>query len=326
VSNQIDMRLRSNVSLLLVVSLLCFVGLEASAQDLKPLRVSTIPTVDTAAFEVALAKGFFEAEGLKIDTTPTVGGAAGIPAVVAGQLQAASSNIVTVILAASQGLKPMIVAAGDSTGDNPPDLAGLVAKKGSAFKTGKDLEGKSVAVNTRNNIVWLYARAWAEKTGGDPSKINFVEVPFPQMVDAVQNGRVDAAMLVEPFLSAAVKGSIIDVVGWPYNEVQKRLPVAEFVMTKGYADANPTIVQKFTRGYDKGVDWTNANQKTDEFTGIVSAYTKVPSDRLKDLGMPVFIKKIDVKAVEQVAELMKKHGLLKTDVDVKDIIHPSIIQ
>ena len=36
---------------------------------------------------------------------------------------------------------------------------------GSAFKTGKDFEGKRVAVNTRNNIIWLYARAWIQATG-----------------------------------------------------------------------------------------------------------------------------------------------------------------
>src|ERR1700754_2484475 len=72
----------------------------ASAQTPTTLRVSTIPTIDVAAFEVALAKGLFEAEGLKIDTTPTVGGAVGIPALVSGQLQAAASNVVTIILAA----------------------------------------------------------------------------------------------------------------------------------------------------------------------------------------------------------------------------------
>ncbi len=309
-----------------VASLFLAGGHAASAQSLTTLRVSTIPTFDNAAFEVAVAKGLFEAEGLKIDTTPTVGGAAGIPALVAGQLQAASSNIVTIILAASQNLRPVIVAAGDTTGDAPPDLAGLIAKKGASFKTGKDLEGKTIAVNARNNIIWLYAREWVEKTGGDPSKINFVEVPFPQMVDAVQNDRVDTAMLVEPFLSAAVKASIIDVVSWPYSAVQKRIPVAQFVMTKAYVDANPDIVGRFTRGYDRGVDWAAANSGSPEFAKIVSDFTKVPADRLKDSAMPVFVKKMELSGVEAVAALMKKHGLLKTDVDMKAMIHPSVLK
>jgi predicted dinucleotide-binding enzyme len=64
----------------------------------------------------------------------------------------------------------------------------------------------------------------------------------------------------------------------------------------------------------------------DEFGRIVSAYTKVPADRLKETTKPVFVKKVDASAVEVVAALMKKHGLLKTDVDVKAMIHPSVLQ
>ncbi|HVO16093.1 MAG TPA: ABC transporter substrate-binding protein [Alphaproteobacteria bacterium] len=298
----------------------------ACAESPATLRVSTIPTLDGAAFEIAVVKGMFEAEGLKIDTTPTAGGAVGFPAVVSGQLQVAASNIVTILLAASQGLQPVIIAGGDTTGDTPPDLAGLVGKKGTTYKTGKDLEGKTIAVNARNNIIWLYAREWIAKTGGDPNKVTFIEVPFPQMVDAVRGGRVDTAMLVEPFLSAALKASTIDVIGWPYSDVQKRIPVAQFVMTKSYADAHPDIVARFTRAYNRGVDWATANIGGEEFAQIVTGYTKVPADRLKDAAKPIFVKKVDASAVETVAALMKKHGLLKTDVDVKAIIHPSVMQ
>jgi len=295
----------------------------SGAQETK-LRVSTIPIFDNAAFEVAVRKNFFKDEGLLVDTTPTPGGSTGIPALVAGQLQFASSNIVTILIAAAQGLNPVMVAAGDTTSDAPPDLAGLVAKKGATFKTGKDLEGKTIAVNARNNILWLYAREWIEKTKGDPSKVTIVEVPFPQMTDAVQNGRVDAAMLVEPFLSAGIKGGTLDLVDWPYSVVQKRIPVAQFVTTKAYADANPEIVAKFTKAHDRGVDWATQNGKTEEFRQIVSTFTKVPVDRIAESAQPVFVKKVNVAAVEQVAAFMKKQGLLKTDVDVKAIIHPSI--
>ncbi|MDB5559933.1 MAG: hypothetical protein JWQ36_2867, partial [Enterovirga sp.] len=114
----------------------------ASAAELTKLRVSTIPIADTASFEVAREKGFFAAEGLEIDTTPTSGGAIGIPALMSGQLQVAYSNVVSIILAASQGLDLVVFAAADETSDAPPDLAGLVAKPGAGFKDGKALEGK----------------------------------------------------------------------------------------------------------------------------------------------------------------------------------------
>src|SRR5881392_603316 len=89
-------------------------GLAAPAAAQTKLRVSTIPIIDTAPLQVAVAKGFFAAEGLEIDTTPTAGGAAGLPALAAGQVQIAFSNIISLVLGVKQGLEFEIIAAGSS--------------------------------------------------------------------------------------------------------------------------------------------------------------------------------------------------------------------
>lgn len=294
------------------------------AADPVTLRASTIPTLDDGAFEVARAKKYFEAEGVTLETTPVVGGAAGIPALVSGQIQLASSNIVTVILAASQGLDVQIVIPGDGTSSSPPDLAGLMAKPDSPIASGKDLEGKRVAVNARNNIVWLYCREWVARTGGDPTKVTFVEVPFPQMLDALQAGRIDAAMMVEPFISSGLEAKTVKAVGWPYSEVQKNIPVAQFVTTKAYAKDHPEVVSALIKAYDRGVDWVAANKTSPEFFDIVAGYTKVPPARLRTSTIPEYPKKVSVKAVQEVVGLMKKNGLLTTDVDAAALIHPDL--
>lgn len=290
------------------------------------IRASTIPSTDNGAFESARAKGFFAQQGLTVDTTPVAGGAVGIPALLAGHIQIASSNIVSIILAASQGLDVLIVGGGDTTSGAPPDPAGLVVPaNGAPVKTGKDLENKRVAVNARNNILWLYAREWVAKTGGDPSKVNFIEVPFPQMVDAVKNGRVDAAMLVEPFLSGAVKSGTVSVVAWPFNAASPQIPIAEFVTTKSYAKANPKIIDSFVRGLNQGVDWATANKTSDEFFKIVAGYTGVSPDALRGTTIPVFVKQLDPAKVDFTAGLMKKNGLLKDVVDGKSLLYPAIM-
>ena len=47
-------------------------------------------------------------------------------------------------------------------------------------------------------------RASVRKAGGDPAKVKFVELPFPDMPAALQAGQVDAIFVVEPFLTAAL--------------------------------------------------------------------------------------------------------------------------
>lgn len=297
----------------------------ANAQPTK-LRVSTIPIIDTAPLQVAIAKGFFAAEGLEIDTTPTAGGAAGLPALAAGQVQITFSNIISVILGARQGLGFELIAAGSGTGDKLPDLAAIVARKGHTFKTGKDLEGKRLAVNTRNNIIWLYARAWVQATGGNPDAVTYLEVPFPQMIDAVKGDRVDAAFVVEPFMSAGVKADAVSVVGWPYNTVQKRIPVAQYAAMKDFIQKNPQVIERFVRAYNKGVDWANQNVGSEEWLKIVAAYTRLAPEQLKGLNLPPFEKTVDPAGIDQVVDQMRKHKLLEGTFDSKALLYKTVTQ
>lgn len=289
------------------------------------LRVSIIPIIDVAPMQVAVAKGFFAAEGIEVDTTPTQGGAAGIPALAAGQVQIVFSNIVSIIQAARQGLGLQIIAPGSTTGEAPPDQAALIAKKGAPFKTGKDLEGKRIAVNTRNNIIWLYARAWVRATGGNPDAVTYLEVPFPQMVDAVRGDRVDAAFAVEPFVSSAVAADM-QVVAYPYTTVQKRMPVAQYVAGKAYVDQNAQVVERWVRAYHKGVDWVNQNLKSEELFTIISGYTRIPAPVIAKLPMAPFDKTVDPAALVPVVEQMRRNTLLEGDFDPKTLLHRTALK
>ena len=290
------------------------------------LRVSTIPIVDTAPLQVGMAKGFFGEQGLEIDTTPTAGGAAGLPALAAGQVQITFSNIISIVLGAKQGLGFQVIAMGAGTGATTPDLAGVIAKKGAPLKTGKDFEGKRIAVNTRNNIIWLFAREWVRATGGDPDKVNYVEVPFPQMTDAVRGDRVEAAFVVEPFLSNAVNAENMQLVAWPYNVVMKKVPVGMYAATRTYIEQNPQLIDRFVRGYMKAVDWTNANKTSDEWFQIVSGYTKLPADKLRGLTVPPYDKVVDAAGVDAVQGLMRRNGLLDTPVDTRGLLYRTAVE
>ncbi len=289
------------------------------------VRVSTIPIIDIAPLQVAIAKGYFSAEGIEVDTTPTQGGAAGIPALAAGQVQIVFSNVVSIIQAAKQGLGIQIIAPASTTGDAPPDQAALIAKKSATFKTGKDLEGKRIAVNTRNNIIWLYARAWVRQTGGNPDAVTYLEVPFPQMVDAVRGDRVDVAFAVEPFISGAVANDM-QVVGYPYTTVQKRMPVAQYAASKTYIEQNPKVIEGWVRAYQKGVDWVNQDPKSEELLNIISGYTRIPAPVIARLPAAPYEKAVDPAALEPVVDQMRRNGLLEGAFDIRSILHRTALK
>ncbi len=307
--------------LLLAAVLLAAPGL-ARAADMKTLHVGMIPTIDSAPFYVALDRGYFKAEGLQIDTTPTTGGAVGIPAVVSGALDIAAGNSVSTILAAARGLDIIAVAPASKIRAHDPDLAAIVAPAAAGIHTGADLQGKTLAVNTRANVLWLYGRAWVRKTGGDPAKVTIKEVPFPQMLDALKGHQVDAAFMVSPFLDAALADPAFRRIGEPYQQVQPGVDVGQYEATSAFVRAHPEEIAAFLRALRKGAAWFNANRKTPELAQIIAGYSHLPAALVQKMDLPEAPMTIDPAEIIKTAALMQQEGLLTAPIDPAKVVYP----
>src|SRR6266852_3054767 len=68
-------------------------------------------------------------------------------------------------------------------------------------------------------------------TGGDPDRVTFKEIAFPQIEDALRQKRVDAAFLVAPFSVIALKKPGLTAIGKPYSEVQLGVDVGQYLTT-----------------------------------------------------------------------------------------------
>jgi ABC-type phosphate/phosphonate transport system substrate-binding protein len=177
-----------------------------------PITVGVIPIVDVAPIYLGVKQGFFSDEGLDVKLETASGGAAIVPAVTSGQYQFGFSNSTSLILATSSGLKLKAVTEGVSTtGVDGKDFGGVIVPAGSAIKSAKDLEGKTVAVNTLNNINTTTINKAVRDAGGDPSKVKYTELGFPDIVAAVKKGDVDAGQVVEPFLTQAEGQGMTDI-------------------------------------------------------------------------------------------------------------------
>ena len=115
------------------------------------------------------------------------------------------TNVISLYQAHVEGFDFKLIAGGATNVRGSNETHAIVVGKDSPIKSAKDLEGKTVAVNTLNNIVHLMAMAWVDKNGGNASKVKFVEIPFPQMEAALIAGKVDAISVQEPFAAAAAR-------------------------------------------------------------------------------------------------------------------------
>jgi NitT/TauT family transport system substrate-binding protein len=280
------------------------------AQTLTRLRVGIIPIVDVAPLQAAIRQNFFAAEGLEIDTSPAPGGAAILPALAAGTFQVGFSNIVSILLGVQEGIDFRFIAGSTRSAPQPPDINGIVVRKGSALATGKDFEGKRLASNTRANIIWLRGVAWINATGGDFRRVNMVEVPFPQMADALVNNQIDGAMINEPFLSAALSsmGDRIERIAWTISATAPGGSIAQYAAMADWLVRNGEVADRFARALYKGVDWVAANRGP-ALDQLISSYTRIPVERLSGIGMPVFEKAIAPDTIAEVHATMGRFGI-----------------
>lgn len=280
-------------------------------QSLTRLRVSVIPVLDVAPLHAAIREGYFAAEGLEIDTSTTAGGATGLPGMVAGQFRLVFSNTVSILLGIREGLDFRFVAGASAGTANPPDIFAILTRKGTGIATGKDLEGKRIASNTRNNIVWLRGMAWVEKTGGDWRKVNTVEVPFPQMADALANGQVDAAIFSEPFVTGALAshGDRLERIGWPIHDTAPGSTVAQYVAMKEDLERNGEVFERFARALFKGVDWVTARRGDPALLDLITAFSRVPVERLRQVALPAYPKGVTPAEVQEVIATMARYGM-----------------
>lgn len=315
--------LRSLTGLALAAALSAFTT-AASAQT---VRVNYIPITDVTPLFVAIDKGFFKDEGLTIVPTPSTGGAAGVPGLMAGAFDVMYGNVVSTMLAQEQGFKLEVISAGTKQYDSPANTNGMVARKGDGIKTGKDLEGKTVAVNTRNGIIWLFARAWIAKSGGDASKVTFKEVPFPQMPDALRGKQVDAAFMVNPFFNASVTDpNTFEMVAAPYREVQPDVEVGHYIATQDYFRKNQDTMTKYIRAFRKGVRWYNANLKDPDLVRIISGFTKMQPELVAKLNLQELPETINLDAVATTVKLMKENGLISSEIDLRAMTAPDALK
>ncbi|MFK0287090.1 ABC transporter substrate-binding protein [Streptomyces sp. NPDC090499] len=282
------------------------------------VKVGIIPIVDVAPLYLGEKEGFFGKRGLKLSTTLAQGGAAIVPGVTSGQFQFGFSNMTSLMIAQSNGVPVQAIANGvASTGVAGKDFGGLVVKKGSSITSPKQLEGKKVAVNTLKNINETAVRESVRKAGGDPDKVNFVELAFDQMPAALDKGQIDAAMAVEPAL-ATMKLQGATEIASPLVDVAQNLTVAMYFTSTSYAQKNPAVVKKFQEAVAESLSYADAHP--DEVRQIVTTYTKTPANVLAKVTLPKWPAEANRSSIETLEKLSEQDGLFKTAPDLDKLL------
>jgi NitT/TauT family transport system substrate-binding protein len=314
--------------LLLLTALACVAGVAAACGDddgggggageQATLNVGVIPIADVAPLYLGIDKGFFKDEKLTIKPQLAEGGAAITPAVLSGDFQIGFSNTISLLIAASKDLPVQIISQGVLGGEDESEAwADLLVLKDGPIEDGKDLEGKTIAVNTLNNICEVTIKASLEKDGVNVDELKFTEVPFPDMNAALEQKRVDGACVVEPFVSQGKAGPAKGIDPF-YVRTAPDLTVATYFTTREYAEQNADVVDRFVSAMGKSLEY--AQSHPDEVRRVLLEYTEIPPEAAEAIKLPIWRTDLSEPTIEQLSELSEKYGLIEEQPDLDELI------
>jgi NitT/TauT family transport system substrate-binding protein len=288
----------------------------AAADELRPIEIGTIAIDPCAQPFYAKDQGFFTAAGIDAKITILNNSSAAVAALAAGSIDIASSSIPNAAFAHAHGIPIRFIApAGIYTGPIGNTIA--MVSKTSTIRSGADLERKTVAVAALKDMTQFEMSLWIDKTGGDSKTVRLVELPYAEMPAALEQGRADAAVLIEPYVTTAKTSSKIlanlsATLGGPYL-------VSGWVSTDDWIRRNPDLLKRFIAVMQKTAAWANRHQK--DSADILVRYSKIRPDVAATMNRIHYadVMTIDAETVQRPVDMLVKYGAL-APMSAKDII------
>lgn len=225
----------------------------ARADDTNKIHVLVVSIDLFGQAYYAQDEGFFKKEGLDVEVTTMANGAVTAVALAGGSGDIAVTNPVQVATAVSKGVPFTIIAGSGLYSTKAPSTA-IVVTQSSPLHAPRDLEGKTIAVAALNDQSTIALKKWLTDAGADYKKVKMIELGYPEMIAALPTGRIDAAMLAEPFQTTARKSGD-RLYGKPFDAIAPEFNIGVYATTRSWAQAHPDLVKRFANAIYAASKW-----------------------------------------------------------------------
>ncbi|WP_336630374.1 MULTISPECIES: ABC transporter substrate-binding protein [unclassified Microbacterium] len=283
------------------------------------IEVGVVPVVDVAAIYLGVQEGLFEEQGLDVNINVGASGAAVIPSVVSGQYTFGFSNMVSLLQANDQGLPIKIIAPGSaSTAKEGADVTMIEVAPDSGIERARDLEGKKVTVNALNGLAQMLASIAITEDGGDPAKVTWVELPFPDELPALRSGQVDAMVGSEPFGSAAIAEGF-RAISTPYLAMSdESIVTSAYYTSDAQLAANPELFTRIGAAISASLEFASDNP--DAVRKIVPEFSGLSPEQAEGITLCTFRPDLPEESIDLFAKYTREYGIVKSEVTYDDLV------
>jgi NitT/TauT family transport system substrate-binding protein len=288
-----------------------------SARADAPLRIGATGNDTAAVVYYADEMGFFKKHGVAVTIQNLPSGSAEASAVAGNALDIGEQNVVSMSRAHERSL-PFVYIAPSAEYNANASTTSLIVAKASTVKSGKDLEGKTVAVNALGDLAQIGAEAWIEKHGGDLTKVKFIEMTPIEIGAAVARGTIDAGVITEPALTGAKEGGAVRVLAQPYDAIAPHFMINGWFTTSDWVKKNPAAAKNFAAAIGEAAVWANAHRA--ESAKIFAKHSKVEPAVIDRMTRATYGRTLDAKDMQSVIDAAVRYQGLKKPFPAQELI------
>lgn len=287
--------------------------------DLTPITVGVLSIAPSAAVQYGIDEGIFADHGLDVTLETAQGGAAMLPSVSTGQYDFGVGNPLSVLTAATQGVDVRIVSGYSFSWDEGDDANAVVVRADDGIESWSDLEGKTVATNTLKTQGDLTINESVELDGGDPSSIDYIEVPFPDALAQLDGGNADAVWIPEPFLSAALaEPEKYSVLGYPNQDALPGIPTMVTFASGDTVDNDSELVQSWRDAVTEALEAATADEEA--FKETIVDFTDMPAETVEAMKQERLSGEVDDQVIVDLSDMAVKWEFLDSEPDLDTVI------
>jgi NitT/TauT family transport system substrate-binding protein len=282
------------------------------------VKVGYIRIVNCSSIFIAHDNGYFQDEGIEVELIPLIGGEKIMTALQKGEVDIGFSNVASTIFGFDDGAKFVSIVGGAAQDATCP-MHGIFVRANSVIQTAADLEKAKIAVNTNRAIDEVMVPPLVVKYGADPSSIQFVPIPFPEMFAALKQGEVDAVVQIEPFVTLGNADLELRRISYNYIELQPVTEISSMVAMQPWIEHHSEVVQAFRQAIIKAARFANTHSQ--ETRTILSRYVSLERNILDKLVLPRFIEgSLNERLLDEIISRMRQASWLKSNFSAVDLI------
>ncbi len=289
---------------------------KSSSVPAKTITIGIMPDVDSVPFLIADQKGYYAKQGVQVKIVPFKSAKDRDSALQSGQLDGVVSDMVAVIFANAGGINLRMCSKTDGTIE-------LIAGKGTGITSVNGLKGRNVGLSSNTVMEYTLDRMLA--TGQlQPGDINKVIIPqLPTRLEMLQGGKVDAAIMVQPFSSLAIKDGA--TVLTDTDKLANKCVTVAF--TAETLKNNPEEIKAVMRAYNDAIAYLQT-ESTASYIDSVIAGMGFPEGVKDIIKMPKYNKaELPSETIfNDVMAWMQAKQLVKTTYNYKDLVNADVLR